>query len=119
MSDIDNDDPNYKKDRPPDCVMYVAMYGKCIVLDYIGPFVDYLAREGPLSDQLEQDVICDEDVGVYIWSGGCETIRHFGGDYDVRMDGESRLATKEEWELHTRDEYPWDRSLWMAGLNDT
>jgi hypothetical protein len=111
--DVDNDNPNYKKDRPLDCVMYVAMYGKCMVLDYIGPFVDYLAHESSLEDQIEQDVICENDVGVYIWSGCGEQIQYFAGDYDVQMNGDYRLATKEEWEHHVNDEYPWDRSLWM------
>lgn len=113
MLDVEYD-PCYKKDRPPDCVMYIVMYGKCIILDYIGPAVDYFSRESitSLAEMIDAYVINDGDFGAYIWSGHFKTIKYDAGDCDVEMVGNTRLATKEEWYAHINDEFPWDRSLW-------
>jgi hypothetical protein len=66
-------------------------------------------------DFLDED--CEDIVtGVYIWEGKlvCDRHQYYGGDYDYEewLEGKLRPATKEEWEFHLNDEYPWDPSLW-------
>lgn len=105
----------YKKNRPLDRVLCVVQNGKVLVLDYIGPGVEYLANEDLLAQELSWDPNEPnrEDDGVFIWEGSMNTIRYYYGDYDIELEGEFRLATEQEWQAHLNDEYVWDRSLWI------
>lgn len=103
----------YRDDRPPDQVLYAAMYGQCFIFDVVGPYVYHLNKEGQLASDLENFAIDPDDAGVYVWSGKPKRIDYPGGDCDVELDGERRHATSEEWSAYLKGEYPWDLQLWI------
>lgn len=104
--------PEYKEGRPPDRALLVSDGTRCVVLNHVGPALDYWLDELGLGD----DEWAGLAAGVWIWEG---SIKVYGGgmfeDRDEELDGTERLLTDEEWE-HFRDEgtAPWDTDDWIA-----
>lgn len=106
-----NPEIKWKTNRPKDRILCVVNYGKPLVLDCIGPAVEYFQQEGFLDDTLENDLEPDAN-GVLIWEGSIECVRYLEGDFDEYLKGTTRSSTKEEWEAHLNGEYPWDPNEW-------
>lgn len=96
-------------------------------LCHIGQDLEWVDDSGEDLSEYLGGTESDLPNGVYIWEGvvvthggyDCEGIY----DYDLELDGEFRLATREEWLDHVNEEYPWDPNLWfsdeMIELTDT
>jgi hypothetical protein len=111
----------YKNNCPLDRALIVIYEGQCLVLDYIGSSLEYLENQYGheyMQNEIAED--CNIEPGVYIWEG---TIKRDPPDYygepgDEYLDGTFRFATKQEWEDHIKDMYPWDPDLWIENERD-
>lgn len=101
----------YKDLCPKDLALVAVYENKGLVLQFIGDSLDYLWEECRLDYEFD---LCELPNGIYIWEGTLHVVQDYYGDYDEFLKGDFRLATKEEWVAHTKEEYPWDTSLWYA-----
>lgn len=111
----------YRKDAPKNLALVTVHYGVLQVLCHIGQDLDWFDEVG--SDERRECLGGDESDlpnGVYIWEGVASYTgggySYFGDydDVDIDLNGEFRLATKEEWSAWVGGEYPWDPNLWYA-----
>ena len=96
---------------PKDRALVVVQDQRCLVLDHIGPALDYLEDLGTLDTSLDKD-LSTLVQGVYIWRG--KLIKSSTGE---ELRGQWRMATKEEWICHINGDFPWDPNLWLASSN--
>lgn len=101
--------PKYRRPCPDDMALVVVHEGRALVLDHIGPGFSYISDAGMMDDYLDP---CCEGVasGVYVWKGRLVSDNH--EDPDTYLDGDFRLATKEEWGKHLAGKDIWDPTLW-------
>jgi hypothetical protein len=95
-------------------------YGVLQDLIHIGEVFEWLLDDvgDPLSDYL-RDVAKTMVDGVYVWEGdlrdvGCYDDYTGGYEADFYLEGDFRLATKEEWIDYVNGEHTWDLSLWIS-----
>ena len=109
----------YREDAPKLRALVAIHCGVLQDLIHIGEALEWLIDESgePLSDYITTSW-SNLPNGIYIWEG---EINSDGGSFDYGeyecehwLEGEFRLATKEEWEAHVNGEYPWDPSLWIS-----
>lgn len=102
----------------------VVVYHKMVlVLEYIGPGLEYLKDDGFLEEHLKE-AITDEVDGVYLWKGILETRSswdYYNGDGDCEewLEGTFTKVTEEEWKLNLEGEYLWDPTLWLLSKEET
>ena len=101
--------PKYRRPCPEDMALVVVHEGRALVLDHIGSGLSYITDAGMMDDYLDP---CCKGVasGVYVWKGRLLSVNH--DDPDTYLDGDFRLATKEEWNKHLAGKDIWDPTLW-------
>ncbi len=104
-------------DLPPEeQALILVIFGKCKILDYIGPKLDYLWVDGYMQNHFDEEVeaLVTAD-GLYLWSG--KVVEHTtldGDDYETWIEGSFTQATREQWEAYVNENHPWDLSLWLV-----
>lgn len=110
----------YREDAPKLRALVVIHCGVLQDLVHIGEELEWLIDEPrePLSEYINTDW-SGLPNRIYIWEGELKSdgVSDYYGEYeyDFWLEGEFRLATKEEWEAYVNGEYPWDSSLWLSG----
>ena len=103
----------YKKNKPADRFICCREGDFLIIMDRIGPGLDYWAEEVDLSPHYLGMPPTD---GFYFWVGGVRTFElwtDYGYDYDSKLDGEFIKVTKEDFESYDINGSWWDSSLWL------
>lgn len=108
------EEPEYRSERPMDRIMFASDGVHSVVLDCIGPAVDFLDAEiGALLDELDGHA-----AGLWIAQIYMVTVCEDGDyDADVVILG-ARPLTAREWEIF-RDgdgEGPWDPGDWLESV---
>jgi hypothetical protein len=103
-------EPKYRSPCPDDMALVVVHEGRALVLDHIGPGFSYISDVGMMDDYIDP---CCEDMasGVYIWVGRLVSDPD-SIEPDIYLDGNFRLATKEEWAHHLAGKDIWNPTLW-------
>jgi hypothetical protein len=98
---------------PKDRALVVVQDQRCLVLDHIGPSLDYLEDLGTLDTSLDKDLTTLVQ-GVYIWMG--KLFQTSKGPEELR--GQWRMASKDEWIRHLDGKSPWESRLWIYPETD-
>jgi hypothetical protein len=110
----------YREDAPNPRALVAIYHGVLQDLIHVGEAFDWLLDESgdSLSEYLMDESSTMTD-GVYVWEGevkddGCYDNYSGGYEADYYLDGNFRLATKEEWLDYVNGEHPWDPTLWIS-----
>lgn len=86
--------------------LVVALHGRCLLLSYIGPDVEYELEN--VGHEYFLEGLAD---GTWVWSGKIRSWTSYEGEHDYDLDGEQRPITKDEWDAWvTFEESPWDET---------
>ena len=114
----------YRSDAPPDRAIFTVLAtspanedAPAILHDYIG---ESFEREVSETGRTEVGALlaCGQVPGTYVWEGAVIYSRcgpYDCPDYEMDLSGTTRPATFEEAQAVARDEYPWNRALWLTG----
>jgi len=112
-----SNEPQWKSPRPPDRVLIASNGSTSIVLDYIGPAIEYWRDTSGFDEEFVNLPAGILVVEADITSWHEQTVN--GDDYDSELDFlEVRSATDEEVKSYVSIESAWDRALWVKETSE-
>lgn len=109
-------EPKWRADRPKErAVVAIDATGfLLVVLEYIGPGLDWLSTFEPLSNAfLRFADELPETPGIWMWEGQLRTHVSYEGERDHYLTGTFRPLTETEAKQSMEGDVPWDPDLWL------
>jgi len=104
-----------EKNLPPEKALVVILFGKPLILNHIGPGLDFLEADGYLQNHFDEEVEYQKPRnGLYIWSGRVVERLTCRGGVEYWIEGSFKRASKLHWAEHLEGEPPWDESLYFV-----
>ena len=110
MEITESEDINqYRGHIPPDMALIASDGQHMIIIDRIGPALDYW-----FSEVMDDPDHCLENPGpgIWLWEGGIDTWQSYEGDFDSELEGKFSVLSPEQWELLKMNGTVWDEDLW-------